>query len=86
MGSIQILTKCCSQVIEDDGEIEDKPIIEQIPVIIEEKINESFRTIIPTELFLLYFYPLFKLETAAVEASNNKLLSELNNWTPPVPP
>ena len=48
MGSIQILTKCCSQVIEDDGEIEDKPIIEQLPVIIEEKINESFRTIIPT--------------------------------------
>ena len=47
MGSIQILTKCCSQVIEDDGEIEDKPIIEQMPVI-EEKINESFRTITPT--------------------------------------
>ena len=48
MGTIQILTRCCSQVVEDDGEIEDKPIIEQIPVIIEEKINESFRTIIPT--------------------------------------
>ena len=47
--SIQILTKCCSQVIEEeDGEIEYKPIIEQLPVIIEEKINESFRTIIPT--------------------------------------
>ena len=47
MGNIQILTKCCSHVAEDDGEIEDRPIIEQIPVIIEEKINESFRTIIP---------------------------------------
>ena len=47
MGTIQILTRCCSQVIEDDGEIEDKTIIEQMPVI-EEKINESFRTIIPT--------------------------------------
>ena len=46
MGNIQILTKCCSQVIEDDGEIEEKTIIEQIPVI-EEKINESFKTIIP---------------------------------------
>ena len=48
MGSIQILTKCCSQVIEDEGEIEEKTIIEQLPVIIEEKINESFRTIIPS--------------------------------------
>ena len=47
MGNIQILTRCCSQVIEDEGEIEEKTIIEQIPVIIEEKINESFRTIIP---------------------------------------
>ena len=47
MGTIQILTRCCSQVIEDDGEIEDKPIIEQMPVI-EEKINESFRTINPS--------------------------------------
>ena len=46
MGNIQILTKCCSQVIEDDSEIENKPIIEQMPVI-EEKINESFRTVIP---------------------------------------
>ena len=46
MGNIQILTKCCSQVIEDEGEIEEKTI-EQIPVR-EEKINESFRTIIPT--------------------------------------
>ena len=48
MGSIQILTRCCSQVIEDDCEIEEKTIIEQLPVIIEEKINESFRTIIPS--------------------------------------
>ena len=48
MGSIQILTKCCSLVIEDEGEIEEKTIIEQLPVIIEEKINESFRTIIPS--------------------------------------
>ena len=48
MGNIQILTKCCSQVIEDEGEIEEKTIIEQIPVIIEENINESFRTIIPS--------------------------------------
>ena len=47
MGTIQILTRCCSQVIEDEGEIEDRPIIEQIPVI-EEKVNESFRTIIPS--------------------------------------
>ena len=47
MGSIQILTRCCSQVIEDEGLIEETTIIEQIPVI-EEKINESFRTIIPT--------------------------------------
>ena len=47
MGNIQILTKCCSHVIEDDGVIEDKPIIEQIPVI-EEKINDSFRTITPS--------------------------------------
>ena len=47
MRNIQILTKCCSHVIEDDGEIEDKPIIEQIPVI-EEQINDSFKTIIPT--------------------------------------
>ena len=47
--SIQILTRCCSQVIEDEGEIEDRPIIEQIPVI-EEKVNESFRTIIPTQI------------------------------------
>ena len=46
MGTIQILTRtlCCSQVIEDDGEIEEKTIIEQIPVI-EEQINESFKTI-----------------------------------------
>ena len=48
MGTVQILTKCCSQVIEEDGEIEDKPIVEQMPVIEEEKINESFRTIIPS--------------------------------------
>ena len=49
MGTIQILTRtlCCSPVIEDEGEIEEKTIIEQIPVI-EEKINESFRTIIPS--------------------------------------
>ena len=47
MGNIQILTRCCSQVIEDEGEIENKPIIEQIPIL-EEQINESFRTIIPT--------------------------------------
>ena len=48
MLNIQIVTRCCSQVIEDDGEIEDKPIVEQMPVIEEEKINESFRTIIPS--------------------------------------
>ena len=47
MGTIQILTRCCSQMIEDEGEIEEKTIIEQMPVI-EEKINESFRTITPT--------------------------------------
>ena len=47
MGNIKIVTRCCSQIIEDEGEIEEKTIIEQIPVI-EEKINESFRTIIPT--------------------------------------
>ena len=48
MGTIQILTRtlCCSPVIEDEGEIEEKTIIEQMPVI-EEKINESFKTIIP---------------------------------------
>ena len=46
MGStlnIQILTRCCSQVIEDEGLLEEKSIIEQMPVI-EEKINESFKT------------------------------------------
>ena len=37
MGNIKILTRCCSQVIEDEGEIENKPIIEQIPVIEEKK-------------------------------------------------
>ena len=47
MGTIQILTRCCSQAIEDEGEIEEKTIIEQIPVL-EEKINESFKTIIPS--------------------------------------
>ena len=47
MGTIQILTRCCSLVIEDDDEIEETTIIEQLPVI-EEKINESFRTIIPS--------------------------------------
>ena len=47
MRNIQILTRCCSQVIEDEGEIENKPIIEQIPIL-EEQINESFKTIIPT--------------------------------------
>ena len=36
MGNIQILTRCCSQVIEDEGLIEEKTIIEQMPVI-EEK-------------------------------------------------
>ena len=46
MGNIQILTRCCSQVIEEEYEIEDRPILEQIPVI-EEKINESFRIITP---------------------------------------
>ena len=62
MGTIQILTKCCSQVIEDEGEIEDKPIIEQIPVIIEEKINDSFQNhytyIIIPPLFLSSFQSL----------------------------
>ena len=47
MGNIQILTKCCSQVIEEEYEVENRPIIEQIPIL-EEKINESFKTIIPT--------------------------------------
>ena len=47
MGSIQILTKCCSQVIEDDGEIEDKPIIEQTPVIIEEKKTRVLEPLYP---------------------------------------
>ena len=47
MGTIQILTRCCSQVIEDEGEIEEKTIIEQIPIL-EEQINESFKTIIPS--------------------------------------
>ena len=46
MGNIQILTKCCSQVIEEEYEVENRPIIEQIPIL-EEKINESFKTIIP---------------------------------------
>ena len=47
MGNIQILTKCCSQVIEEEYEVETRTIIEQIPLI-EEKINDSFKTIIPT--------------------------------------
>ena len=44
MGTIQILTRCCSQVIEDEGLPEEKTRIEQMPVI-EEQINESFKTI-----------------------------------------
>jgi len=46
MGNIQILTRCCSQVNEEEYEIENRPVIEQIPIL-EEKINESFKTVIP---------------------------------------
>ena len=47
MGNLIILTRCCSQVIEDEGLPEEKTIIEQMPVI-EEQINESFKTITHT--------------------------------------
>ena len=48
MGNIQILTlgRFCSQVNEEEYEIENRPVIEQIPIL-EEKINESFKTVIP---------------------------------------
>jgi len=50
MGNIQILTTtyCCGKLIDEEFENEnERPIIEQMPIL-EEKINESFRTITPT--------------------------------------
>lgn len=50
MGTIQILTRtfCCSQPIDELEEVETRPIIEQTSAIVDERLNESFKTIIPS--------------------------------------